>query len=161
MHGAQQHLWMHLDSLQKMHMHSCMRAHAMVQKLLCRSHKSCCKLILSLARASCRLSFSARPPLGPTKSVVWRCSFKKSVQIHASSWRSRRCSDAQASSDHPRWCRLHPVCLRLSVALALGHGGYPSQKSHFTIFLREFLIVLRKRWLDQEQERLSKGKLSA
>jgi len=37
----------------KMHMDSCMRAYATVQKLLC--HGSYCQLILNLARASCRL----------------------------------------------------------------------------------------------------------
>jgi len=36
-----------------------MCAYATVQKLLC--HESYCKLILSLAQASCRLSFAARP----------------------------------------------------------------------------------------------------
>jgi len=132
MHGAQQHLGMHLHSPQKMHMHPCMHAHATVQKLLC--HGSYCELIVSLARASCKLSFSAHPPAGSTKSVAWHCSLKKSVQIHASSWRGRRCGVAQASSDHPRWCRPHPVCL--SVALAPGHGVYPSQKSVFAIFAR-------------------------
>jgi len=43
--------------------------------------------------------------------VARRCSLKKSVQIHAISWRGHHCSVAQASSDHPRWCRPHPVCL--------------------------------------------------
>ena len=37
-------------------MDSCMRAYATVQQLLC--HRSYCELILSLARTSCRLSFS-------------------------------------------------------------------------------------------------------
>jgi len=37
---------------------SCMRAYTTVQKLLC--HGSYCELILSLARASCRLSFTDR-----------------------------------------------------------------------------------------------------
>ena len=46
---------MHAYSQQKMHMHSCMRSYATVQKLVC--HESYCELILSLARASCRLSF--------------------------------------------------------------------------------------------------------
>jgi len=50
---------MHALSPQKMHMHSCVRAYATVQKPLC--HQSCCELILSLARASCRLSFATRP----------------------------------------------------------------------------------------------------
>ena len=40
-------------SPQKMHMRSCMRAYATVQKLLC--HETIANLILSLARASCRL----------------------------------------------------------------------------------------------------------
>jgi len=77
----------------KMHMNSCMRACAMVQKLL--GHKSYCEFILSLAaRASCRLSFAARPPASSTKSVSRHCSLKQSVQIHASSWRGRRCGVA-------------------------------------------------------------------
>jgi len=42
-----------------MHTDSCMRAYATVQKLLC--HGSYCELLLSLARASCRLSFATRP----------------------------------------------------------------------------------------------------
>ena len=41
-------------------MHSCMRAYAAVQQLLC--HGSYCELIMSLVRTSCRLSFAARPP---------------------------------------------------------------------------------------------------
>jgi len=61
--------------------------------------------ILSLAQASCRLWFDARPAARPaavsTKSVARRCSLKKSVQIHASSWRGRQCGVARASFDHP------------------------------------------------------------
>jgi len=47
----------HAYSPQKLHMHSCMRAYAIVQKLL--RYGSYCELTLSLARASCRLSFTA------------------------------------------------------------------------------------------------------
>jgi len=54
-----QHLLKCVHTLRKMHMHSCMRAYATVQKLLC--YGSYCELVLSLARASCRLSFAARP----------------------------------------------------------------------------------------------------
>jgi len=43
----------------KMHMDSCMRAYSTVQQLLC--HGGYCELILSLARTSCRLLFTARP----------------------------------------------------------------------------------------------------
>jgi len=56
------------------------------------------------------------PPFHPPscrQSVARRCSLKKSVQIHASSWRGRHCGVAQASSDHPRWCRPHPVLKKL------------------------------------------------
>jgi len=72
---------MHTYSPQKMHTHSCMRAYATVQKFLC--HGSYCEHILSLARASCRLSFAARPaaasrnqssdavcPRNPSKSTL-------------------------------------------------------------------------------------------
>jgi len=54
------------------------------------------------------------PPSCPPccrQSVARWCSLKKSVQIHASSWRGRHCGVTQASSNHPRWCRPHPVCL--------------------------------------------------
>jgi len=71
-----------------------------------------------------------------TRIVAWRCSLKKSVQIHASSWRGRRCGVAQASLNHLRWCRPHPVCLW--VALALGHGGHFIQNSISAIFPRKF-----------------------
>ena len=40
-----------------------MRAYSNVQQLLC--HGSYCELILSLARTSCRLLFTARPPARP------------------------------------------------------------------------------------------------
>jgi len=50
---------MHACSPQKMRIHLSMRAYAPVQKILC--HESYCELILSLERASCRLSFAARP----------------------------------------------------------------------------------------------------
>ena len=43
----------------KMHMDSCMRAYSTVQQLLC--HGGYCELILSLARTSCRLLFTAHP----------------------------------------------------------------------------------------------------
>jgi len=43
----------------KMHMDSCVRAYSIVQQLLC--HGGYCELILSLARTSCRLLFTARP----------------------------------------------------------------------------------------------------
>jgi len=54
---------MHANSLQKMHMDSCMRAYSTVQQLLC--HGSYCELILCLAQTSCRLLFTARPTARP------------------------------------------------------------------------------------------------
>jgi len=93
--------------------------------------------VLREHRVGCCLppALSASPAV-LTNPVVWRCSFIKSVQIHASPWRSRRCGVAQASLNHLRWCRPHPVCLW--VALALGHAAHPSQKSIFAIFARFF-----------------------
>jgi len=68
-----------------------MRAYATVQQFFC--HGSYCKLILSLARASCRLSFL--PTLLPLchpfvelaallPAVSIRCALNNFVQIHAS-----------------------------------------------------------------------------
>jgi len=47
----------------KMHMDSCMRAYSTAQQLLC--HGGYCELILSLARTSYRLLFTARPTARP------------------------------------------------------------------------------------------------
>jgi len=133
------------------------RARATVQQLPC--HGSYCELTLSLARTSCRLAFqpallplrraccppspaSRRPTLfvAPSPDAVHRhCSLKKSVQIHASSWRGRCCGIAQASSDHPHWCRPHPVCLW--VALALGRAEATRHRNAFSPFSREFLLL--------------------
>jgi len=136
MHGAHNTCRNACIPSQKMHMPSGMRAYATVQKLLC--HGSYCKLILSLARASVRLSSAARPPAASTKSVARRCSLKKSVRIHASSWRHRRCGVAQASFDHPRWCRPHPVCLR--VALEAWSRSSPITEIYFHYFCRKLCI---------------------
>jgi len=78
--------------------------YATVQKILC--HGCYCELILSRVRALLRLSFAARSAACPavsTKPVARRCLLQNSVQIHASSRRSRRCGVAQASLNHPRW----------------------------------------------------------
>ena len=69
----------------KMHMDSCMRAYSTVQQLLC--HRSYCELILSLARTSCRLLFTARPtarPLAgnPLRDVVRSKNLFKSTLAH-------------------------------------------------------------------------------
>jgi len=132
----------HAYSPQKMNMHSCMRAYATVQKILC--HESYCELILSLARASYRLLFAAHPPAGSTKSFAWRCSLKKSVQIHASSWHGRPCGVAQVSFDHPRWCRPHPVCLWSS--LVLGRGPHPQTKFYFRHGFRGLYLYIHTPW---------------
>jgi len=136
-----------------MHMHihiyiylhnSCMCAYATVQQLLC--HGSYCKLILSLARTSCRLSFPpALLPLRRAGRPPASQFLKKSVQIHASSWRGRRCGVAQASSDHLRWCGPHPVCLWFTLAHV--RGPHPRQESIFAAIFAGFIIVDgRMRW---------------
>ena len=61
---------MHADSLQKMNMDSCMRAYSTVQQLLC--HGGYCELILSLARTSCRLLFTAHPTARPLAGNLLR-----------------------------------------------------------------------------------------
>ena len=74
---------MHADSLQKMHMDSCMRAYSTVQQLLC--HGGYCELILSLARTSCRLLFTARPTarsLAALRDVVRSRNPSKSTLAH-------------------------------------------------------------------------------
>ena len=94
-------------SPKKMHMDSCMRAYSTMQQLLC--HGSYCELILSLARTSCRLLFTARPaarPLtgNPLRNAVRSKNLSKSTLAH----------DTAATAvlhNHPRWCRPHPVCL--------------------------------------------------
>jgi len=111
-----------------------------VQKLLC--HRNFCELILSLVRASCRLSFVTRPAAVSTKSVASRWSLKKTVriqslkktvQIHASS--CRRYTVAQASFDHPRWCRPHPVCLWFA------HEAWPRSSSIKEFYFRHFRAI--------------------
>jgi len=119
-------------------MHSCMRAYATVQTLLC--HGSYCELILSLARASCRLSFAARSCRPSTNPVARRCSLKKSVQIHASSRRGYCCGVAQPSFDHPLCCRPGPRPVCLWDTLTLGHGKQSSSRIMFSQwFMRAFL----------------------
>jgi len=88
--------------------------------------------VLREHRAGCRFRTPSCPFVEPAALLLARCmicSLNKSVQIHASSWRGRRCSVAQASSDHPRWCRPHPVCLWFT--LAHGRGSHPRHKSIF------------------------------
>jgi len=120
-----------------MHMRSCMRAYATVQKLLCRetlwTYLESCTSIVQAVVAAC-------PPTVSTKLVAWRCLLKKSVQIHANSWRSRRCSVAQASFNHPRWCRPHLVCPWGT--LVIGHGGY-HKWIHFHNFSRDFFAFFQ------------------
>jgi len=140
MHGAHITCWNAHHTLRK----KCMRARACAQMPWCRSFfamEAIANLswVLREHRTGCCLPPAlATPPAVSTKPVAGRCSLKNSVQSHASSWRSRRCGVAQASFDRPRWCRPHLVCLW--VALALGHGAHPSQKSIFAIFCASFSV---------------------
>ena len=87
-------------SPQKNHMRSCI-ACAHMQR--CRSFftmEAIANLswVLREHRVGCRLPPAlAAPPTISTKPVARRCSLKKFVQIHARSWRGRRCGVAQAS----------------------------------------------------------------
>ena len=130
---------MHAYSSEKMHMHPCMRAYTMVQKLLC--HGSYCELILSLARISCRLSFAARPAAVSTKSV-------------ARAVRSRNPSKSTLAHDAVAAAVLHKhhLIIRVGAGLIqvvygsrshLANGGCPSQKCVFAIFARVRVCVCR------------------
>ena len=125
-----------LHSPQKMHMHPWMCTYAPVQKFLC--HGNCWKLILSFVRALCRLLFANCAAVS-TNSFARLCSLKKSVQIHASSWRSRCCDVSQASFDHLCWCRPHPIFLWF--ALETWPRGSPHPKFYFRQFSREIETI--------------------
>ena len=89
---------MHINTLRK----KCICARACAHMQRCRSFfamEAIANLcwVLHEHRAGCRLPPAfATPPAVSTKPVAGRCSLKKSVQIHASSWRGRRCGVAQA-----------------------------------------------------------------
>ena len=95
--------------------------------------------VLREHRAGCRFRPPSYPFVEPTALLLARsqtCSLKKSDQIHDSSWRGRRCSVAQASPDHPRWCGPYLVCLWFTHAL--GRGSHPRQKSIFAAIFAGF-----------------------
>jgi len=119
------------------HMQRCRRFFAMeavanLSRVL-REHRACCRLPLALAAC----------PAVSTKPVTRGCLLKKSVQIYASSWRGRRCGVVQASFDHPRWCKPHPVCLW--VALTFGCRPHPWS----SVLAMVFVVVLSLRIMQQ------------
>jgi len=142
MHGAQQHLWMHAYSPQK-----CIWTRACAPMQLCRSFYAMEAIanlswVLCEHRAGCRLPLAlAAPSAVSDKPVARRCSLKKSVQIHASSWRDRRCGVAQH----------HPI---ICVGAGLIHFVYESHshlategtrhRNAFSPFSRELCIFI---WL--------------
>ena len=72
-----------LTLCKKMHVDSCMRAYSTVQQLLCNG--GYCELILSLARTSCRLLFTACPTarsLAALRDVVRSRNPSKSTLAH-------------------------------------------------------------------------------
>jgi len=81
-----------------------------------------------------------RPPKHPRRcsAAAEQCPLKSRQKIHVSSRLGRRRSVAQASFNHPRWCRPHSVCPRSH--LQLGCGGHSQRISISAIFPREFLI---------------------
>jgi len=89
-------------------------------KLLRTYLESCANIVQAVVSARPPAPSSSRPP--SCQPVARRCLLENSVQIHASSG-GRRCGVAQASSDHPRWCGPHPVCLCFT--LAHGRGPHP------------------------------------
>jgi len=115
-----------------MHARLCNGAETSLPWKLLRTYRESCASIVQAVVA-------ARPAAVSTKSVARRCSLKKSVQIHASSWQGHHCSVAQASFNHPRWYRVHPVCLLFTLE-TWPRGGLPHQKFHFRHFLWVFFV---------------------
>ena len=118
---------------------SCMRACATVQQLPC--HGSYCEPVLSLARTSCRLSFppDLLPLVEPAALLLACC---KTCQVRNLS-KSTLANDAvaavvlhKASSDHPRWCGPHPVCLWFTLTHV--RGSHPRQKCIFAAIFAGF-----------------------
>ena len=85
-------VWMHTTLPAKnahapVHTRPCNSAETSLPWKLLRTYlESCASIVLLIAR----------PTAVSTKPVARRCLLKKSVQIHASSWRGRRCGVAQA-----------------------------------------------------------------
>jgi len=128
-------VWMHAYSPQKMHMHPCMHAYATVQKHLC--HGNYCERIVSLVRASCRLSFAARPVAVSTKSVT-RNQSPDAVRSRNQS-KSTLAHDTVAAAVSLK----HHSIIHVGAGLIQfvydshskrGHGAHPIQNSTFTIF---------------------------
>ena len=126
---------MHAYSLQKMHMHPwCNSTETSLPWKLLRTYlESCASIVQSVVCC---------PAVVWTKSVARRCSLKKSVHIHSSSWRGRRCGVAQALFDHPRWCRPHPVFL--CSHSKRGCGGHFIKNFIFAIFSLAFSMKEHK-----------------
>ena len=132
------------------------RAYETAQQLLC--HGKCCEIVLS-PREQCSSSrlpsapLLARRTLSPTQASAASSSrlsrsaaetllAQKTPKIHPSSWLGCRRGLAQASFNHPRWCRAPSVCPRLY--LHLGRRGHFHQKSISAIFPGKFLWYLLK-----------------
>ena len=66
----------------------------------------------------------------PAPYICWPLPYvQKNIKIYASSWRSRGCVVAQASSDHPRWYGPHQGNVWLTFAVL--NRRYPTQNSTF------------------------------
>jgi len=107
----------------RVHARLCNGAEASLSWKLLRTYlESCACIVQAVVCRLLLLSLLLSRP-NPSPDAV---RTKKSVQIHASC----RCGVAQASFDHPRWCRPHPVCLW--VALSLGRS------LHLEFYFRRF-----------------------
>ena len=123
---------------------SAKNAYALVHARICHGAEASlpynyCELILSLAQASCRLSFSARPASCLDEISRPTLFVTKSVQIRASSWRSRRCGVAQASSS---------ALVQASSSLSMGRTRRSTTEAtrHRNAFSPFFARFLKSRW---------------
>ena len=128
---------------EKMHMDLCMHAYSAVQQLLC--HGSYCELIVSLARTSCRLLFTARPSARPLAGNPLRDA------VH-----SRNPSKSTLAHDVVATAVLHKQYLIIRVGAGLIQFVYRShlrlateatnEKIHFRLFSREFSNNAKTGW---------------
>ena len=102
-------------------------------KLLRTYLESCASIVQAVVCRPLLLPLLLSRP-NPSPDAV--CSRRTSSKSALSPWRGPRCGVAQASLDHPLWCRPHPVCLW--VALALGRRPHPQQSSIFAMIFAGF-----------------------
>ena len=149
-------------------MDSCMRAYSSVQQLL--SHGGYCELILSLARTSCRLLFTARPPAGgpvllhPPALLPPSCSPSAGNPLQTSFKNPSKSTLAHDVVAAAVLHKHHPI-IRVGAGLIqfvygsrshLVNEGYPSQRCVFAIFARVRMDVHQQPFSSRQKAEIHK-----